>query len=101
MLQIDKHPVLGDCNKEEINFYFEEKPLVAKKGQKISSALMANQIYEFSRSRKLNQARGVYCASGRCMTCYVTIEDRHNIRACRVKVTEGMRVYKTFGNLES
>lgn len=93
-MQIHQHPVFGDSDQEDVSFYFEGERLTAKQGQKVSSALMANQIYELGRSRKLNQPRGVYCGLGRCMNCYVTIGAKHHVRACKVNVTEGMQIYK-------
>lgn len=91
-MQILNHPVLGDTFKEEITFYFEGKPLKAKKGQTVSAALMANGIKKFGLSRKLRQPRGLFCANGRCCSCFMTVNGLDHVLTCMTLVEEGMRV---------
>lgn len=94
LLHIKYHPVFGKDERKEIEFFFEGKKYTAKKGQKIAAALMMNNIYEFSKSRKLNQPKSAFCNMGRCMNCYVTVEDTNNVRACQKEITEDMNIYK-------
>ncbi|MCU9602704.1 (2Fe-2S)-binding protein [Pallidibacillus thermolactis] len=92
-MEIKQHPILEKTLQDDIYFYFNDKKMKAKKGQTVAGALMANGILEFGRSRKLNQARGLYCGVGRCMSCYVTINNQYHILSCTTLLEEGMKVY--------
>lgn len=92
-MQIKKHPILGEKFTEEITFYFNEQPLKAMKGQTVAAALMRNGIRKFGVSRKLFKARGLYCANGRCTSCYVTIDGLDHVLSCSTLVEEGMNIH--------
>lgn len=92
-MQIHIHPVLGEKFTEEVTFYFNNKPLKAKKGQTVAAALMANGIHNLGTSRKFLQPRGLYCATGRCMSCFVTINGVEHVLSCMTLVDEGMKVF--------
>lgn len=92
-MHIHEHPILGKIHREEMSFYFNGVPLKAKKGQTVAAALMANGIRKFGESRKLSQPRGLFCASGRCTSCFVTINDFDHVPSCTTLIEDGMRIF--------
>ncbi|WP_019119737.1 (2Fe-2S)-binding protein [Brevibacillus massiliensis] len=98
-MEILHHPVLGELpDAERITIDFEGRKIEARPGQTVAFALMANGIVALGRSRKLRQARGVYCASGRCCSCFMTIDGREHVRACVTRVRAGMRIRQNTGD---
>lgn len=91
-MHITDHPLLGKDGRKVIQFYFNDQPLQARRGQTIAAALMANGIKKFGISRKLQQARGLFCADGRCYSCFVTVDGLEHVLSCSTIVEEGMRV---------
>lgn len=94
-MHITNHPILGEVPGHPITIYFDEKPVQARKGQTISAALIANDIKQFGISRKLQQPRGLFCANGRCCSCFVTVDDVDHVLSCTTVVKEGMKVYSS------
>jgi len=92
-MQITDHPVLENKFKKETTFYFNDKALIAKEGQTIAAALIANGIKNIGFSRKLRQPRGLFCAHGRCLSCFVTVDELEHVISCQTLVEEGMNVY--------
>lgn len=97
-MQMLNHPVLGQTSQRKIEFYFEDQPLKAREGQTIAAALMANGIKKFGISRKLQQARGAFCFTGRCTSCFVTVDGLDHVLSCMFLVEEGMKVYANNGD---
>lgn len=98
-MEITNHPVLGELPQTKtVTIYFEGNKLVAREGQTIASALIMNGIHKFGNSRKLSQARGLYCANGRCQSCLMTIDGIEHVRACSTLVKDGMIIEKNTGD---
>jgi sarcosine oxidase subunit alpha len=98
-VDITYHPVFGEMESEEkVTIEFEGRILSARKGQTVASALMANGIYKLGISRKLLQGRGMFCANGRCCSCFMTINRREHVRACMTLVEEGMKLQAKAGD---
>ena len=98
-MEIVNHPVLGELPlSKTVTVYFEGKRLEVREGQTVASALIANGIYKFGNSRKLSQARGLYCANGRCQSCLMTIDGAEHVRACSTLVRDGMTMEKNTGD---
>lgn len=95
---IDHHPVLGKLRAEEITIFFEGEALKTRKGRTVAAALMENGISKFGVSRKMNQARGVFCAIGRCFSCFVTIDGEEHVRSCFVLAEDGMEIKRNMGD---
>ncbi|WP_121639144.1 (2Fe-2S)-binding protein [Virgibacillus sp. Bac330] len=91
-MQLEKHPITGRKAGKEIQFLFNGELLKAKEGQTVAAALMANGIKEFGKSRKLLQSRGLYCATGRCTNCFVTINGLEHSISCTTVLEDGMKV---------
>ncbi|MEN6414267.1 MAG: (2Fe-2S)-binding protein [Veillonellales bacterium] len=98
-MEIVKHPVLGEMPKvKTVTIYFEGTPIVAREGQTVASALMSNGIYKLGHSRNSSQARGLYCGSGRCQSCLMSINGVDHVRSCKTLVREGMVVKQCTGD---
>ena len=64
MRRVEKHPVLNVPELDEITFYFEGKPMSARRGEMISSALFANGIRTFGLHPQDKAPQGIFCANG-------------------------------------
>jgi len=94
--RIERHPILPVPDREDILFTFNGKPLHAKKGEMISSALIANGINVFGHHHKDGSAQGIFCANGQCAKCTVIV-DGIAIKSCMTAVTPGMEVFSAEG----
>ncbi len=94
--RITTHPILDVPELEEINFYWNGSPLKARKGEMISSALIANGISIFGHHHKDGGAQGIFCANGQCAKCSV-IANGVSVKSCMVAVTENMIVQSVEG----
>lgn len=94
--RIERHPILPVPDREDILFTFNGKPLQAKKGEMISSALIANGINVFGHHHKDGSAQGIFCANGQCAKCTVIV-DGIAIKSCMTAVTPGMEVFSAEG----
>lgn len=92
MNRITQHPILTCPQEESIVFYFDGKPLTARKGDTIASALMDNGIRVFRYTAKKHEPRGLFCAIGQCTDCVMIVDGQPNVRTCITLVREGMRV---------
>ncbi|UII55658.1 (2Fe-2S)-binding protein [Cytobacillus spongiae] len=90
---IESHPVFGNKNLEQVTIYFEGQPFEAYKNQSIAAALMTNGIKRLGASRKNVQARGLFCSSGRCCSCYMTVNGEDHVQTCMKRVEEGMEIF--------
>ncbi|RLC50617.1 MAG: sulfurtransferase, partial [Candidatus Cloacimonadota bacterium] len=82
--------------KEEITFYWNGKPLKAKKGEVIASALFANGYRIFGHHHKDGSAQGIFCANGQCARCTV-IANGVPVKSCMTEVKEHMIVQSVEG----
>jgi NADPH-dependent 2,4-dienoyl-CoA reductase/sulfur reductase-like enzyme/Fe-S-cluster-containing hydrogenase component 2/bacterioferritin-associated ferredoxin len=89
--RILKHPILPIEEREDVLFTWNGEPLLAKKGEMISSALIANGINIFGHHHKDGSAQGIFCANGQCAKCTV-IADGVAVKSCMTAVTSGMEV---------
>ncbi len=75
----------------------EGKTISAYEGDTVASALYASGVRTFSRSFLFHRPRGLFCVSGRCPNCMVTVDGVPNVRACCEPVREGMKVERQNG----
>lgn len=94
--RLDKHPILSVPEREDVLFTFNGRPLSAKQGEMISSALIANGISVFGHHHKDGSAQGIFCANGQCAKCTV-IADGVAVKSCMTMVTPGMEVRSAEG----
>ncbi len=94
--RIDKHPILPEPIMDMITFYWNGKPLSARKNEMISSALIANGISVFGHHHKDGTAQGIFCANGQCAKCTV-IANGIPVKSCMTAVKENMIVTSAEG----
>ncbi|MGI8479779.1 MAG: 2Fe-2S iron-sulfur cluster-binding protein [Gaiellaceae bacterium] len=73
-------------------FRFGEKRIAGYEGDSIGSALYAAGLRTFSRSFKYHRTRGLYCCTGHCPNCMMTVDGVPNVRVCVEPVREGAQV---------
>lgn len=95
--RIKKHPILPVEDRDEIEFYWQGKPLKAFKGETIAAALFANGIRVFGHHQKDGSPLGIFCANGQCSQCMV-IADGIPLKSCMEFVTPGMLVTPNDGH---
>lgn len=91
--RVDEHPVLGPLEPgRPVQIWVDDQPVTAREGDTIAAALMANGRLTLRRTVKRGEARGVFCAVGRCTDCAMTVDGQPNVRTCVTPVREGMCV---------
>ena len=76
---------------------FEGRPVQTRDGDTIGSALFRDGVRTFNRSLKSHRRRGLYCATGDCANCLVTVDGLPGERACVTEARDGMRVRRETG----
>ncbi len=94
--RIINHPILENVVSEIIHFYFEGKKYEAKRGEMLSSALIANGIEIFSYHQRDNSPQGIFCANGQCAQCTVLVNGIA-VKSCMTSVERGMIVEPLVG----
>lgn len=89
--RITQHPILPAVTGEEIPFTWQGRPLTAKPGEMISSALFVHGVRTFGHHPKDGAPQGIFCANGQCAQCLV-VADGKPVKACMTPVTPGMAV---------
>ncbi|PYV21490.1 MAG: hypothetical protein DMG24_19365, partial [Acidobacteria bacterium] len=81
-----------DERSDTITFEYCGKPVQARSGDTVASALYRSGQRIFTRSFKYHRPRGLLCLSGKCPNCMMNVDDVPNVRACMTSVRAGMRV---------
>jgi len=100
MGRIKEHPILSIPERRDLPFTFDGNRLVAKKGEVVSSALLANGITVFGHHPLDGAPQGIYCANGQCSQCMV-IANGLPVKACMTLVSRGMVVQSCQGKPEN
>ncbi len=75
-----------------LTFTFEGRAVSAAGGQSIGAALYAAGVRVFSRSFKYHRPRGLFCVSGDCPNCLMSVDGRPNVRTCVEPARQGQVV---------
>ncbi len=75
-----------------VDITFNGHIMKARIGDTVAAALARDGIRVFSRSMKFHRPRGLYCGSGRCISCVMRVNGVPGVRTCMVPVAEGMVV---------
>ena len=89
--RISCHPIIAKKERPDVEFTFNDKPLKAKQGEVISSALYAEGITVFGHHHKDKGAQGIYCVNGQCSQCMVVANGRP-VKSCMIPVMPGMKI---------
>lgn len=95
-MRIREHPILGPLPPlKKIGFQFNDQEYEGCENETIASALIANGIKALSHSPKFKEPRSVFCGIGKCNSCNMSVEGLGIVKACVVKLREGMIVRST------
>lgn len=93
MNRIPNHPILEEEKPaKEVQIFVDDKPFIAREGEMIAAALIANGIFINRYTTHKHKPRGIYCAIGRCTDCIMTVDGVPNVRTCVTEVKDGMHI---------
>jgi sarcosine oxidase subunit alpha len=75
----------------------DRKRIPVEDGDTVASALYRAGIRTFSRSLKYHRRRGLYCGTGECPNCLLTVDGVPAVRSCVTPAADGMRVRREHG----
>jgi sarcosine oxidase subunit alpha len=78
-------------------FEFEGASVVFEDGDTMASALYRHGVRTFTRSLKYHRRRGLYCGTGDCPNCLITVDGIPGVRSCVTPVQAGSRVRREAG----
>jgi len=96
--RLEVHPILPPLGPADIEFTFNGRPLKARTGEVISSALYAAGISVFGHHHKDSGPQSVFCVNGQCSQCTVAADGRP-VKSCMAPVKPGMKVTSIDGTL--
>jgi sarcosine oxidase, subunit alpha len=76
---------------------FEGRSVPFEDGDTVGAALFRAGVRTFTRSIKHHRRRGLYCLSGDCANCLVSIDGAPGLRSCVTRAVDGMRVRREGG----
>jgi sarcosine oxidase, subunit alpha len=76
---------------------FEGRSIPLREGDTVASALFRSGVRTFSRSFKYHRRRGLYCLTGDCPNCLVSVDGVPCQRACVTDAVPGQRVTRETG----
>jgi len=79
------------------SFDFEGRTIPAAPGDTVASALYRAGVRTFSRSFKYHRRRGLYCLSGDCPNCLMTVDGEPAVRTCVLPAVAARRVERGAG----
>lgn len=79
------------------SFDFEGRRVEIEHGDTVASALYRAGVRTFTRSLKYHRRRGLYCLTGDCPNCIVSVDGEPGVRACTADACEGQRVRRESG----
>jgi D-hydroxyproline dehydrogenase subunit gamma len=92
---------VGEDHGTAVHMTVDGVPLLARKGDTVSAAMMAAGLTQpYRLSAVSGKPRAPYCMMGVCFDCLVTIDGVGNRQGCLVPVNEGMNVTRQQGKRE-
>ncbi len=79
------------------SFDFEGRPIPIEPGDTIAAALYRSGVRVFSRSFKYHRPRGLYCGTGDCPNCSMTVDGEPAVRTCVTPATAEQHVRRSTG----
>ncbi|MGH2597489.1 MAG: 2Fe-2S iron-sulfur cluster-binding protein [Actinomycetota bacterium] len=76
---------------------FEGRAIGFVEGDTVASALYRDGVRTFSRSLKYHRRRGLYCGTGDCPNCLITVDGQPATRSCQTSCHAGMAVVREDG----
>ena len=78
-------------------FGFEGAPVVFGDADTVASALYRHGVRTFTRSLKYHRRRGLYCGTGDCPNCSMTVDGVPGVRSCVTPARAGVQVERDDG----
>ena len=75
-----------------VSVTINDQPVNVESGISVAAALLQNKHIQWRDNTVSGITRGPFCMIGNCFDCLVTINDKPNQQACRVRVADGMRI---------
>ncbi|MFH1466544.1 MAG: FAD-dependent oxidoreductase [Pseudomonadota bacterium] len=95
--RLHEHPILRPPSTEpSVPFTWNGRPLLARPGEMIASALFAAGEQVFGHHARDGAALGIFCANGQCGQCTV-MADGVAVKACMSPVTAGLEARSVEG----
>ena len=79
------------------SFRLDGRRIEIAQGDTIGAAAFRAGVRTFTRSLKSHRRRGLYCGTGDCANCIVTVDGAPGVRACVTPATDGMRIARETG----
>ena len=76
---------------------FDGKRVPLEEGDTVASALYRSGVRTFTRSLKYHRRRGLYCLTGDCPNCLMTVDGEPGVRACTAEACDGQKVRRESG----
>lgn len=93
-------PIDPDARTSWLTFTFDGREVIARAGDSLAAALLADGILSFRNTPVSGSPRSPYCMMGVCFECLVEVDGIANRQACMVRVKKGMRVKRQAGAAE-
>jgi predicted molibdopterin-dependent oxidoreductase YjgC len=85
------HPILGPQKVGEIvEFSYNGENMKAYRGDSVASALIANGVIMFRKTKKKGDPRGYFCGIGLCTDCMMKVNGVRNVRTCITEIEDNM-----------
>ena len=88
---VKAHPIVNEEHGRIVSFKFQDRILEGREGEPVTSALVANNIWTFSRHYKDGAPQSLFCANGQCSKCMLLIDGEAR-KGCVTPLVEGMQV---------
>jgi sarcosine oxidase subunit alpha len=75
-------------------FEFEGRAIQSQENDSVATALYREGVRTFSRSFKFHRKRGLYCLTGDCPNCLMTIDGEPAVRACCTPASDAREVHR-------
>jgi sarcosine oxidase, subunit alpha len=79
------------------SFRLDGRRVDIAQGDTVGAAAFRAGVRTFTRSLKSHRRRGLYCGTGDCANCIVTVDGVPGARACVTEAADGMRVTRETG----
>ncbi|QXM23940.1 (2Fe-2S)-binding protein [Elioraea tepida] len=80
-----------------LTLLFEGRPIPAREGESVASALIAAGILAFRTTPVSGAPRGPFCMMGACFDCLAVVDGVGSVQTCLVQVRDGMRIERQQG----
>jgi predicted molibdopterin-dependent oxidoreductase YjgC len=96
--RVSKHVILGDDPPAKmVEITVDGKSIMAKEGEKVLAALLAQDIIINRYTVKREEPRGLFCGIGQCTDCAMVVDGTPNVRTCMTPVKSGMVIETQYG----